>query len=114
MSKFIINFLIRNWNELVNVYEILVILINNYFSSSVLKHYLDKQFFTNLLNNIQNYDQDERILIKLIIHKLYSNSFLFRKIILKTIENKLYDISYTSSKYNDLVGIADIFEILSK
>ena len=63
---------------------------------------------------MQNYDVEERHLIKIIIHKLYGASFNFRQTILKLIENKLIDIVYNTEKSYDILSINEILEILSK
>lgn len=93
----------------------LILLINNYYTSPLVKSYITPEFIINLFQNIQNYDQDERAYLKLIIHKIFANSLLFRNKILKSIENKLLDIGYDCDKADSAyLGLAEIFEILSK
>jgi hypothetical protein len=68
----------------------------------------------NLIGNLQNFDQEERYIVKLIIHKLYGASLFFRQTILRLIENKLIDIVYNTQKSSDILSVNEILEILSK
>jgi hypothetical protein len=45
------------------------------------------------------------------VHKLYGNSFKFRKIIVKKLEDKLLDILYSSNKVVDIIGVNDVLEL---
>jgi hypothetical protein len=72
-------------------------------------------FFANLINSLQNYDHEERRLIKLLIYKIYSCSMIFRKMIIRSIENKLIDLAYDiSTKVNHIIGLSELLDILSK
>jgi len=63
---------------------------------------------------MQNFDMEERYIVKLIVHKLYGASLYFRQSIIKLIENKLIDILYTSQKSSDILSVNEILELLSK
>jgi hypothetical protein len=93
---------------LLNIYEILVVMINN---CDDVEKLLDSNFLNKAISNITSYDSEERVIVKLLIHKLYSSSFEFRKLIIKKMEDKLLDILYNSSKVIDIIGINDILEV---
>jgi hypothetical protein len=101
-----------NWKDIISVYEILLMLLNNQNSVKYFK-ILDNKFFQRVFDNISSFDNDERNITKLIIHKLYGCSFQFRTIIIKTFERKLLDILYGSNKLIDIIGINDILELLN-
>jgi hypothetical protein len=73
---------------------------------------LDNKFFKKLLENISSFDSDERIIIKLILHKLYGSSYQFRNLIIKHIERKLIDFIYSTNKLTDISGINDLLDLL--
>jgi hypothetical protein len=79
-----------------------------------MKKYFDKFFLDNLIDNLHNFDFEERFIVKIIIHKLYGSSLLFRKPILKRIEQKLLDMAFNCNNITDIVGINEVLEILSK
>ena len=93
---------------MLNIYEILTIMVNN---TDDIEKLLDSKFINKTVGNISSYDNDERNIVKLLIHKLYSGSFEFRKFIVKKMEDKLLDILYNSDKVIDIIGINDILEI---
>ncbi len=93
---------------MLNIYEILVVMINN---CDDVEKLLDSNFLNKAISNITSYDSEERVIVKLLIHKLYSSSFEFRKLIIKKMEDKLLDILYNSSKVIDIIGINDILEV---
>jgi hypothetical protein len=100
------------WKDIISVYEILLMLLNNQNSIKFFK-VLDNKFFQRVFDNISSFDIDERNITKLIIHKLYGCSFQFRTVIIKTFERKLLDILYNSNKLSDIIGINDILELLN-
>jgi hypothetical protein len=93
---------------LLNIYEILIVMINN---CENLEKLLDANFLNKTISNISSYDPDERVVVKLLIHKLYSGSLEFRKLIVKKMEDRLLDILYNSNKAIDIIGINDILEV---
>jgi hypothetical protein len=93
---------------LLNIYEILIIMVNN---CEDIDRLLDSNFLNKTIINISSYDADERVIVKLLIHKLYSSSLEFRKQIIRKMEDKLLDILYNSSKVIDIIGINDILEV---
>ncbi len=76
-----------------------------------LEKLLDANFLNKTISNISSYDPDERVVVKLLIHKLYSGSLEFRKLIVKKMEDRLLDILYNSNKAIDIIGINDILEV---
>ena len=62
----------ESWSHLQLVYEILLrIILNNYFTVQLLKHYLDAPFLRMLFELIKSPDPRERDYLKTILHKIY-------------------------------------------
>ena len=100
-----------NWNELSYVYEIFVLLTNNFFNCVVLSKFLTKKFLYTFFSNINSNDSEERMLVKLLTYKLYCCNVELRKILLEVIEEYLLDLTI-SSKDIQISGLIDCFDIL--
>jgi hypothetical protein len=82
-----------NWQDILNLYDIFIELLNNLPTSSTIISKLPLEFISNLVFSLQTLDSEERILIKIIIYKIYVSSLTYRKFILKNISNMLIDVS---------------------
>ena len=83
----------ENWQDILNIYDIFIELLNNLPTSSIIISKLPLEFISNLVFSLQTLDNEERILIKIIIYKIYVSSLTYRKFILKNISNMLIDIT---------------------
>lgn len=102
----------ENWNEISIVYEILILLLNNYFSSVILNKLFTKKFMYTFLLNINSFDSEERLIVKMVIFKLYCASVELRKILLEIIEEFILD--FNSNREYQITGLVECFDILSK
>ena len=82
-----------NWQDILNIYDIFIELLNNLPTSSIIISKLPLEFISNLVFSLQTLDNEERIIIKMIIYKIYVSSLTYRKFILKNISNMLIDIT---------------------
>ena len=83
----------KSWQDILNLYSIFIELLNNLPTGNILIEKLPLNFISNLIFSLQTADNEERILIKLIIYKIYVTSLTYRKYILKNISNLLIDVS---------------------
>ena len=83
----------ENWQDILNIYDIFIELLNNLPTSSIIISKLPLEFISNLVFSLQTLDNEERILIKIIIYKIYVSSLTYRKFILKNISNMLIDVT---------------------
>ena len=83
----------ENWQDILNLYDVFIELLNNLPTSSIIISKLPLEFISNLVFSLQTLDSEERILIKIIIYKIYVSSLTYRKFILKNISNMLIDIT---------------------
>ena len=83
----------KNWQDILNLYSIFIELLNNLPTGNTLIEKLPLSFISNLIFSLQTIDNEERILIKLIIYKIYITSLTYRKYILKNISSLLIDVS---------------------
>jgi hypothetical protein len=90
----------------------MVNILNNFSLNPRIEKFICEEIIKNLINNIQNYDEDERIFIKLIIHKIYGNSLKFRKIIMKHIEFKITELTSMCDSYKDIIGVVELIDFL--
>ena len=81
-----------NWQDILNIYDIFIELLNNLPTTSIIISKLPLEFISNLVFSLQTSDNEERILIKIIIYKIYVSSLTYRKFILKNISNMIIDI----------------------
>ena len=84
----------ENWKDILNLYDILITLLNNLPTITILISKMPLSFITNLVYSINTMDNEERILIKIIIYKIYISSLTYRKYIIKLISNIIIDISH--------------------
>lgn len=105
---------IRNvyWTDIINIYEIILFVLNTDYDTY--KKFLKDEFLSKLFWNLKSLDSEERQIIKLIFHKIYSVSFNHRALIIKLIERMLQDINYNSTNIKDVVCVNELFELMSK
>ena len=100
----------ENWQDILNIYDIFIELLNNLPTSSVFISKLPLEFISNLVFSLQTLDNEERILIKIIIYKIYVSSLTYRKFILKNISNMLIDI--TNDEKTNLLCLDECLDLL--
>lgn len=103
------NFKIKdeNWNETSLVYKIFIHLTNDYNIYPSIQPFMTKKFIYALFCNINSYDSEERLIVKLIFYQLYSGNIVFRKQILEVLEDFLIDLNL-----NNQIGLSDCFDLL--
>lgn len=74
--------------------------------------FLTKKFLFTFFLNINSSDPEERMIVKLIVYKLYCVNVELRKVLLEVIEEFLLD--FNSNKEFQMNGLVDVFDILSK
>ena len=79
------------WQDILNLYDIFIVLLNNIPTESLLISKIPLKFISDLVLALQTLDNEERIIIKLIIYKIYISSLTYRKFILKNISNILFN-----------------------
>lgn len=84
----------ESWKDILNLYDILITLLNNIPTISLLISKIPLTFISNLVASLNVLDNEERILIKILIYKIYISSLTYRKYILKHISNIIIDISH--------------------
>ena len=84
----------ENWKDILNLYDILITMLNNIPTITILISKMPLSFITNLVYSINTMDNEERILIKIIIYKIYISSLTYRKYIIKMLSNIIIDISH--------------------
>ena len=82
-----------NWQDILNLYDIFIELLNNIPTTALMITKLPLEFISNLVFALQTLDSEERLIIKIIIYKIYVSSLTYRKFILKNIANMLIDIT---------------------
>ena len=100
----------ENWQDILNLYDIFIELLNNLPTTSILITKLPLEFISNLVFSLQTLDTEERILIKMIIYKIYVSSLTYRKFILKNISNMLIDI--TNDNKTNLLCLDECLDLL--
>ncbi len=68
------------------------------------------KFISDIVLSLQTFDNKERIIIKLIIYKIYISSLTYRKFILINISNILIDI--TRVENSNLLYLGECLDIL--
>ena len=99
-----------NWQDILNIYDIFIELLNNLPTSSIIISKLPLEFISNLVFSLQTLDNEERIIIKMIIYKIYVSSLTYRKFILKNISNMLIDI--TNDVKTNLLCLDECLDLL--
>ena len=100
----------ENWQDILNLYDIFIELLNNLPTTSTLISKLPLEFISNLVFSLQTLDTEERILIKMIIYKIYVSSLTYRKYILKNISNMLIDI--TNDNKTNLLCLDECLDLI--
>jgi hypothetical protein len=100
----------ENWQDILNLYDIFIELLNNLPTTPALISKLPLEFISNLVFSLQTLDTEERILIKMIIYKIYVSSLTYRKFILKNISNMLIDI--TNDNKTNLLCLDECLDLL--
>jgi hypothetical protein len=100
----------ENWQDILNLYDVFIELLNNLPTSSIIISKLPLEFISNLVFSLQTLDSEERILIKIIIYKIYVSSLTYRKFILKNISNMLIDI--TNDNKTNLLCLDECLDLL--
>ena len=83
----------ESWQDILNLYDIFIVLLNNIPTEFLLISKIPLKFISDLVLAMQTLDNEERIIIKLIIYKIYISSLHYRKFILNNICNILIDIT---------------------
>jgi hypothetical protein len=71
-----------------------------------------KKFLYTFLLNINSFDSEERLIVKIVVFKLYCASVELRKILLEIIEEFILD--FNSNREYQITGLVECFDILSK
>ncbi len=100
----------ENWQDILNLYDIFIVLLNNIPTESLLISKIPLKFISDLVFALQTLDNEERIIIKLIIYKIYISSLTYRKFILKNISNILIDI--TRDENTNLLCLGECLDLL--
>ena len=100
----------EDWQNILNLYDIFIELLNNLPTTSTLISKLPLDFISNLVFSLQTLDNEERILIKMIIYKIYVSSLTYRKFILKNISNMLIDV--TNDNKTNLLCLDECLDLL--
>ena len=100
----------ENWQDILNLYDIFIVLLNNIPTESLLISKIPLKFISDLVLALQTLDNEERIIIKLIIYKIYISSLTYRKFILKNISNILIDI--TRDENSNLLCLGECLDLL--
>ena len=100
----------ENWQDILNLYDIFIVLLNNIPTESLLISKIPLKFISDLVLALQTLDNEERIIIKLIIYKIYISSLTYRKFILKNISNILIDI--TRDENTNLLCLGECLDLL--
>jgi hypothetical protein len=98
------------WQDILNLYDIFIVLLNNIPTESLLISKIPLKFISDLVLALQTLDNEERIIIKLIIYKIYISSLTYRKFILKNISNILIDI--TRDENSNLLCLGECLDLL--
>jgi len=102
----------ENWKDILNLYEILIILLNNIPTESILINKIPLNFITNLIRALQTLDNEERIIIKMIIYKIYICSLTYRKFILKNLSEIIVDVTYFNGNLYCLNECLDLLRVI--
>lgn len=94
------------------MYEIFIELLNDFNATEILIEKLPKDFLQLLIVSFQTLDVEIRMIIKLIIYKIYSCSMLYRNDIIKFFKYKIIDITQDSSQQIYFLG--ELLELFSK
>ena len=99
-----------NWQDILNLYDIFIELLNNIPTTGLMITKLPLEFISNLVFALQTLDSEERLLIKIIIYKIYVSSLTYRKFILKNIANMLIDV--TNDPKTNLLCLDECLDLL--
>ena len=99
-----------NWQDILNLYDIFIELLNNIPTTALIITKLPLEFISNLVFALQTLDNEERLLIKIIIYKIYVSSLTYRKFILKNIANMLIDV--TNDAKTNLLCLDECLDLL--
>ena len=100
----------EHWKDILNLYDILITLLNNIPTVTILISKMPLEFISNLVFSINTMDNEERVLVKMIIYKIYVSSLTFRKYIIKMISNIIIDISH--DEHNKLLCLNECLDLL--
>ena len=100
----------ENWKDILNLYDILITMLNNLPTITILISKMPLTFITNLVYSLNTMDNEERILIKIIIYKIYISSLTYRKYIIKMISNIIIDISH--DEHNKFLCFNECLDLL--
>lgn len=100
----------EHWKDILNLYDILITLLNNIPTVTILISKMPLEFISNLVFSINTMDNEERVLIKMLIYKIYISSLTFRKYIIKMISNIIIDISH--DEHNKLLCLTECLDLL--
>ena len=98
------------WKEMLDLYDILITLLNNIPTINAFISKIPLAFMTGLIFSLNTLDNEERILIKIIIYKIYISSLTYRKYIIKNISNMVIDI--TLDNKNHLYCFNELLDLL--
>ena len=100
----------EQWKDILNLYDILITMLNNIPTITIFISKMPLPFISNLISSLNTLDNEERILIKMIIYKIYVSSLTYRKYILKTLSNIIIDISHDEK--NKLLCLNECLDLL--
>ena len=84
------------WKDILNLYDILITLLNHIPTISSFIQKIPLSFISDLIFSLNTLDSEERILIKMIIYKIYISSLTYRKYILKNLSYIIIDVTNDS------------------
>ena len=87
-------------------------MLNNIPTESILINKIPLNFITNLIRALQTLDNEERIIIKMIIYKIYICSLTYRKFILKNLSEIIIDVTYFNGNLYCLNECLDLLRVI--
>ena len=99
------------WTNIKDIYDIFHLLIlNEEYEPNILEPYIDKDFLNNLIKLFDSNFDEEKNILKRIMHKIYKKIIHIRKTLREIISNYLNDSIIILSKVN---GAKELLEIMS-
>ena len=104
------------WTEMSNIYEIFILLLNTFSHSNMINKvnpiikYLDKKFLSGILRNLNSSDLDQRLISKLILHKIYCSHVELRKCLIELFEEFMND--FHCYEFSHSYGLTDCLDLL--
>jgi hypothetical protein len=98
------------WKDILNLYDILITLLNHIPTIGTFIQKIPLSFISELIFSLNTLDNEERILIKMIIYKIYISSLTYRKYILKNLSYIITDV--TNDPQSKLLCLNESLDLL--